>query len=58
VDAVEETDGLEVMKGNFGDQFPKGILVVQDGFNYNHKGVREAQNFKLVDLREVMKYVE
>ncbi len=58
VDGVEETDGLEVMKGDFNDQFPAGILVVQDGFNYNDEKVREAQNFKYVDLREVMKFVK
>jgi len=58
VDGAEETDGLEIMKGNFGTQFPKGILVVQDGFNYNDEKAREAQNFKFVDLREVMKFIQ
>jgi len=58
VDGAEETDGLEVMKGDFNDQFPAGILVVQDGFNYNDEKAPEAQNFKYVDLREVMKFIE
>lgn len=58
VDGAEETDGLEIMKGNLGSQFPKGILVVQDGFNYNDEKIREAQNFKFVDLRKVMKFIE
>ena len=56
-DAVEETDGLEVSTLPFGQLFPKGILVVQDGFNYDGK-VKKAQNFKIVDLREVDKFLD
>ena len=48
VDAVSETDGLEVALGDFGPTFPEGILVVQDGDN-----APDTQNFKIVDWREV-----
>lgn len=54
VDGVEETDGLEVSILSFGDKYPKGILVVQDGFNYDNTELK-PQNFKLVDLRKVLK---
>ena len=48
VDGVSETDGLEVMLGNFGPNFPEGLLVTQDGDN-----APETQNFKITDWREV-----
>lgn len=57
VDGVEETDGLEIIQANFGTAFPNGLLVVQDGFNFDNKE-KKAQNFKLVDLREVVKFLE
>ena len=48
VDGVSETDGLEVMVGDYGPAFPEGLLVVQDGDN-----APATQNFKIVDWREV-----
>jgi len=53
-DGVEETDGLEVVAGNFGPAFPNGLLVVQDGFNYAGDTLR-PQNFKLVNWGSVEK---
>jgi 3-phytase len=47
--ATEETDGLEVMTGDFGPEFPAGLMVVQDGHN-----LPAAQNFKLVSWADVM----
>lgn len=48
VDGVSETDGLEVMTGDFGPDFPEGLLVTQDGDN-----APATQNFKITDWREV-----
>lgn len=53
VDGVEETDGLEIMTGAFGPEFPNGLLVVQDGFNYTADTL-QPQNFKLVDWGSVL----
>lgn len=44
VDAVSETDGIELVLGDFGPAFPRGLLVAQDGDN-----APSTQNFKLVD---------
>jgi len=41
--SVEETDGIELVAGDFGPQFPDGLFVAQDGHNQP-----KAQNFKLV----------
>ncbi len=41
--SVEETDGIELVAGDFGPQFPGGLFVAQDGRNEPR-----AQNFKLV----------
>lgn len=45
IDAVSETDGLEVTSINLGDYFPHGLLVVQDGHNVMPL---EPQNFKII----------
>lgn len=39
----EETDGIELMLGDFGPDYPGGLFVAQDGHN-----AAAAQNFKLV----------
>src|SRR5690606_7253802 len=41
--SVEETDGIELVAGDFGPNFPDGLFVAQDGDNKPR-----AQNFKLV----------
>jgi 3-phytase len=43
VGAVQETDGIELVGGDFGPAFPEGLFVAQDGWNQP-----AAQNFKLV----------
>ncbi len=42
--ATSETDGIAIAPGDFGPQFPGGLMVAQDGDN-----APKAQNFKLVD---------
>ncbi|WP_416907566.1 MAG: phytase [Polymorphobacter sp.] len=41
--ATQETDGIEVIAGDFGPDYPQGLMVAQDGENPPF-----AQNFKLV----------
>lgn len=56
VDGVEETDGLEVVSVALGDAFPKGLLVVQDGFNYEgQKAIN--QNFKYINMADVLPFL-
>jgi len=52
-DGVEETDGLEVVTEDFGPEFPNGLLVAQDGFNFAGDSL-VPQNFKLVDWGSVL----
>lgn len=49
VDGCEETDGIEVLAGNLGPRFPKGLFVCHDGRN---PGARS--NFKLVPLERIL----
>jgi 3-phytase len=49
IDGVQETDGIELMLGDFGSQFSKGLFVVQDGDN-----MPQTQNFKLVNWADVV----
>jgi 3-phytase len=46
----EETDGIEVMLGDFGPAFPGGLFIAQDGHN-----ATAAQNFKLVAWDDIVK---
>lgn len=45
----EETDGIELMLGDFGPAFPGGLFIAQDGHN------AAAQNFKLVAWDDIVK---
>ncbi|MEL6252335.1 MAG: phytase [Bacteroidota bacterium] len=54
LDGVEETDGIEVSHFPLGEEFPEGIFVAQDGFNYEGDSLK-PQNFKIVDWREIEK---
>jgi 3-phytase len=46
--ATEETDGIDVMAGDFGADYPGGLFVAQDGHN-----APSAQNFKLASWAEI-----
>lgn len=46
--ATSETDGIELILGDFGAAYPEGLFVAQDGHNEPL-----AQNFKLVGWREI-----
>ena len=57
VDGVEETDGIEIFSTYLNEDFQHGLLVVQDGYNYNGKQA-VAQNFKLVQWENVAKLLK
>jgi len=46
-DGTEETDGLDVMNFDFGEKYPKGLIVIQDGHNKDN-GTAAPQNFKII----------
>ncbi len=48
VGSVEETDGIDLMLGDFGPDYPGGLFVAQDGHNDGR-----AQNFKLLAWRDI-----
>lgn len=50
IDGASETDGLEVTSMMLGEDFPRGLLVVQDGRNVMPA---EHQNFKLISWEEI-----
>lgn len=56
IDGVEETDGLEITNVSLGKDFPSGMLVVQDGFNYD-ENKKKSQNFKIVNWTEIEKII-
>ncbi|WP_067732268.1 phytase [Novosphingobium naphthalenivorans] len=48
IDGTSDTDGIEVVLGDFGPEFPEGLFVAQDGDN-----APQAQNFKLLSWRAI-----
>jgi 3-phytase len=56
-DGAEETDGLDIAGGYFSDRFPQGLLVVQDGYNYESK-VLKSQNFKFVSMDKIYRLID
>ena len=52
VDGCEQTDGIAANAGYFGQAFPSGLFVCQDGMN-TVPGSKGNQNFKLVPLDAV-----
>jgi 3-phytase len=50
--AVEDTDGIALMLGDFGPAFPGGLFVAQDG-----KNKPRAQNFKLLPWTAVSRAI-
>ncbi|MBU1011551.1 MAG: phytase [Bacteroidetes bacterium] len=56
-DGVEETDGIEVTSFPINSDYPKGMLVVQDGFNFDGK-TAVSQNFKYISWADIEKYLK
>ncbi len=55
VDGAQETDGLAVSSTSLGSNFPRGLIVVQDGFN-TLPG--DPQNFKFISWSEVARSLQ
>ena len=53
IGGAEETDGIDLMLGDFGPAFPGGLFVAQDGHN-----AAAAQNFKLVAWEDIVKLLD
>lgn len=52
IDGAEETDGIEIYSYALNSDFKHGLLVVQDGYNYDSDSAK-AQNFKLVAWEDI-----
>ena len=53
--ATGDTDGLDVSAAFLGDDYPRGMLVVQDGINRAADGSKANQNFKFVSWDVIAK---
>ena len=52
VDGTSETDGIEIAAFSFGESYPAGIFIAQDGANTDGT-VSKPQNFKVVSWAEI-----
>ena len=57
VDGVEETDGIDAVSAPLGKNYPKGLFVAQDGFNFKN-GQLQRQNFKLTSWEKIERLIE
>ena len=53
IDGAGETDGIDVVATPVGRDYPRGLLVVQDGYNVDAAGAKQYQNFKYVSWADV-----
>eukprot|EP01084_Bolivina_argentea_P056764 103837_1 len=51
-DTVENTDGVEIKNRNFGQDYPKGIIIVQD------EGDNDDTNFKIGSFEDILYEIE
>ncbi len=56
IDGVEETDGLDIYDGYINEEFPNGMLVVHDGYNFMGDSLLR-QNFKYIRLEKVKAFI-
>jgi 3-phytase len=54
IDGTSETDGIDVTNYNLRGKFSKGLMVAQDGYNYDGEELKN-QNFKIVPFKEILK---
>ncbi len=53
IDGTYETDGIELMLGDFGPDYPQGLFVAQDGDN-----APETQNFKYASWADIARVLK
>ena len=52
IDGVSDTDGIEIKNNYFNEDFPNGIIVVQDGKNTGNV-IKSKENFKYISLDQL-----
>lgn len=57
IDGTEDTDGVSIHTEPI-QNFPLGLLVVQDGYNKSIEGGKYNQNFKIVDWRLIQSLLD
>ncbi|KJG06136.1 hypothetical protein UB33_10805 [Photobacterium angustum] len=53
LDGASETDGIHAVSTTISDRFPKGLFLVQDGYNVDASYDDQNQNFKIADWRDI-----
>lgn len=57
IDGTNDTDGIDVTSISFGEKYPKGFFIAQDGTN-TKKETSLNQNFKIVDCRKIFEFLK
>lgn len=54
IDGTEDTDGIDLLNLRLNDTFPNGVFIAQDGKNTDENGKIQCQNFKFVNLNDII----
>lgn len=57
IDGAEETDGIEIINFPLNENYPEGLLVVHDGYNFQNDSIL-AQNFKFISWEKIKRMIE
>ena len=56
IDGTSETDGISVSHYNLRGEFSQGIMIAQDGYNFDREE-QKNQNFKIVPFKKILKKI-
>ncbi|HSH52635.1 MAG TPA: phytase [Bacteroidales bacterium] len=57
IDGVEECDGIEITNFPVNENYPEGMLIVHDGYNFRNDSI-QAQNFKYISWAKIRKMIK
>lgn len=57
IDGAEETDGIEITNFPLNENYPEGMLIVHDGYNFRNDSI-QAQNFKYISWEKIQMMIE
>ena len=53
IDGASDTDGIDILNTYLNEDFPDGLMVVQDGSNEGEEKISK-ENFKYISLKDIM----
>ncbi|WP_252177035.1 phytase [Endozoicomonas sp. 4G] len=58
LDGASDTDGIDVIAADLGENYPEGLFIAQDWYNIDKNYENENQNFKLASWKSIMDAIQ